>query len=487
MSATLAPITTADPPATVEVATYTHANGIEQTGDFTATVDWGIDSHRADPGTITQDGSGTYHVSALRPMFSVADTYTVTVSISEENASTMVTDTQEVDNFSPIATTTALSSSANPSVFGQAVTFTATVTPASGSGTPTGTVTFMDGSATLGTGSLSGGQASLTTSFFVLGARSITALYSGDLHFLPSTSSTLTQTVNQDASTTTITSSDNPANAGESLTITVTVSASAPGSGMPTGSVTLMIPGKVTYGTALLNASGQASFAIGTMASGTHLLTASYAGDSNFVASNGSVVQTVGITSNSATTVTSSNNPARRGALVTFTATVTGAGNTPTGTVTFFDAKVSLTTQTLNASGVATFATSTLSPGTHNIFARYTGDAKYNSSSSNVVTQSVKSLATATVVASQAAVPQVIVKPAPFSLVVTVPTASTAGSAKRIDAGVAASAASALEQLAMSGALTCRNAAATLKEELQSHDRAKSLDAAALDRFFSEL
>src|SRR5262249_20845486 len=71
------------------------------------------------------------------------------------------------------ATTTALTSSASNSLPGQAVTFTATVTPVFGGGTPTGTVTFKDGTTSLGTGTLSGGSASLTTSSLALGSHSL--------------------------------------------------------------------------------------------------------------------------------------------------------------------------------------------------------------------------------------------------------------------------------------------------------------------------
>jgi len=54
-----------------------------------------------------------------------------------------------------LGTTAALASSANPSVFGQAVTLTATIAPtASGPNTPSGVVTFKDGATTLGTGTL---------------------------------------------------------------------------------------------------------------------------------------------------------------------------------------------------------------------------------------------------------------------------------------------------------------------------------------------
>src|SRR6266404_8197091 len=90
---------------------------------------------------------------------------------------------------------TTLTSSLNPSALGQAVTFTATVKPATGSGAPTGTVTFNDGASVLGTGTLSGATATFTTSGLTGGTHSITAIYGGDANFANSTSPGLTQTV----------------------------------------------------------------------------------------------------------------------------------------------------------------------------------------------------------------------------------------------------------------------------------------------------
>ncbi len=107
--------------------------------------------------------------------------------------STSSTLTQTVKQAS---TTTSVVSSANPSTYGQAVTFTATISPVSpGSGTPTGTVTFYDGSTTLGTATLSGGIASFTTSSLAVGTHSIKVVYSGDTNFKTSTSAVLSQVV----------------------------------------------------------------------------------------------------------------------------------------------------------------------------------------------------------------------------------------------------------------------------------------------------
>jgi hypothetical protein len=95
----------------------------------------------------------------------------------------------------PETTGTTVTSSVNPSDTGQPVTFTATVT-ASGGGTPTGSVTFLDLGTPLGTVPLdSNGQATLTTSSLSAGTHSITAVYLGAPGFENSTSATLTQTV----------------------------------------------------------------------------------------------------------------------------------------------------------------------------------------------------------------------------------------------------------------------------------------------------
>lgn len=93
----------------------------------------------------------------------------------------------------PAATTTGVVSSLNPSTSGQAVTFTATVTGTS----PTGTVQFRDGAAPLGLPvTLSGGSAMLTTSGLTQATHSITAVYSGDAGNAGSTSPALLQVVN---------------------------------------------------------------------------------------------------------------------------------------------------------------------------------------------------------------------------------------------------------------------------------------------------
>src|ERR1051326_1671139 len=195
---------------------------------------------------------------------------------------------------STTATTTSVGSSMNPAVFGQSVTFTATVTAATGSITPTGIVTFKDGGTTLGTTSLDAkGQATLATSTLAAGSHSITAVYGGASGFTGSTSPALTQAVNQDTTNTTVTSSSSTSFHSQPVTFTATVVAKAPGSGTPTGKVTFK-EGNKTLGNGNLGSSGQASITVSNLSKGMHQITAVYAGNSNFLSSTSAVlVQTV--------------------------------------------------------------------------------------------------------------------------------------------------------------------------------------------------
>src|SRR5262249_39046452 len=144
----------------------------------------------------------------------------------------------------PAATTVTLGSSVNPAVTGQAVTFTATVAAvAPGAGTPTGSVTFMDGNVVLGTFTVGAdGTAMVTTSFATAGGHAITASYSGDANFAAS-SQALTEEVNAPApaaTTTTLSASANPVRVGQAATFTATVRGPA-GAGTPTGTVTFLV------------------------------------------------------------------------------------------------------------------------------------------------------------------------------------------------------------------------------------------------------
>jgi hypothetical protein len=243
---------------------------------------------------VTVDGAG--HAAFSTTTLAVGS-HTVTAAFTGASgwANSSGDDSGAPQVVNKAATTTAVSSSTNPSVFSQPVTFTATVTAnAPGSGVPTGTVTFKDGTATLGTGALDGsGHATFTSSTLSVASHSITAVYGGGASFNGSTSSTVTQTVNKDGSTTTVTSSLNPSVSGQAVTFTATVVANAPGTAIPTGTVTFKDKNK-TLGTGSLNAAGQASLTTSTLSVGTHQITAVYAASSGFLTSTSTtLIQTV--------------------------------------------------------------------------------------------------------------------------------------------------------------------------------------------------
>src|SRR5213080_2802279 len=226
--------------------------------------------------------------SASTPTTTLPPTTTTTSTTSTSTAppaTTSTTTSASTTTTTLPGTTTGLTSSVQPSVFGQPVTFTATVAAKSpGAGTPTGTVTFKDGSSTLGTGTLnSSGQAMFTTSTLAVGPHSITASYGGNANFSGSTSSPLTQTVkNARARTTTLVSSSaNPSVSGQSVTFTATVTAKGSIGVTPSGTVTFE-DGPTTLGSGTLNSSGQAMFTTSTLTVGSHSITASYGGDTTF-------------------------------------------------------------------------------------------------------------------------------------------------------------------------------------------------------------
>jgi hypothetical protein len=282
------------------------------------------------------------------------------------------------------STTTTVASSLNPAVYGGNVTFTAKVKP-SVSGTPTGSVKFLDGTTLLGTVSLSGGSASLATHTLSGGAHSITAEYSGDSTYNASDSAALTETINKATSATALGASPNPSSFDQSVTFTAKVTSSG---GTPAGSVTFK-DGTTTLGTKTLSG-GVATLVTSTLAVGTHSITAVYGGSTDFDASTSPAVSEVTDAAKTTTTVVSSVNPSNLGQSVTFTATVKPAtSGTVTGTVTFKNGTATLGTGTLSG-GTASFATGALTAGTHSITAVYGGSTDYAASTSAVLSQVVR-------------------------------------------------------------------------------------------------
>ena len=181
-------------------------------------------------------------------------------------------------------TTTVVSTSTNPSGYGQPVVLTATVATQPSAGRPTGTVTFSEGGTSLGTGTLdANGNAFFGTDTLTLGAHTITASYAGDADFTASSGS-VGQQVNQDTTTSLVSTSTNPTVYGQPVTFTATVAAATqPGAGTPTGTVTFR-DGGTSLGTAPL-AAGVATLTTSALPVGTQYVTATYNGDGNYAGS----------------------------------------------------------------------------------------------------------------------------------------------------------------------------------------------------------
>jgi Glycoside hydrolase family 44/Bacterial Ig-like domain (group 3) len=185
----------------------------------------------------------------------------------------------------PTATLTSLTASSTQLTTGQTVKFTATVAPQSGNGTPTGTVTFSDGATSLGSATLTSGTATFSTSTLSNGPHTITAAYSGDANFSPSSSAVVAVAVSATPKINTSTSlslSATQITAGNSVTFTANVAAAA-GTLAPTGSITFL-DSQTVVGSATLT-SGSAQFSTATLSTGMHSISAAYSGDSNFNAS----------------------------------------------------------------------------------------------------------------------------------------------------------------------------------------------------------
>jgi hypothetical protein len=335
---------------------------------------------------------GPYTIIAPPPVLT-ANSYTDTNAapgtnfyvVSAINASGESADSAQVSaSITSAPTTTSLTSSANPSVYGKSVTFTATIHPPT-SGTPTGTVTFKDGAATLATVTLTGNSASFSTTTLAAQTHSIVATYNGDANFSASNSPILTETITKATTSIVLTSSPYASRYGQPVAFYAAVKSGT--SGTPTGTVTFK-DGSTIMGTGSLSL-GHAKFTTLKLTVGTHSLTAVYAGDANFAGSTSAVLTFVTSKAASSTTIVSSLNPSKHGTAVTFTATVKpSTTGTPTGSATFKDGTVVLGTIALT-SGKATFTTSTLATGSHSITATYNGSTGFNPSTSATLIQTV--------------------------------------------------------------------------------------------------
>ena len=354
-------------------------------------------------------GGGTAKLANYMTSALIAGSHSITATYngdSNYDVSTSSALAQVVNKANPALT---LASSSNPSSYASPVTFTAAISPS----IATGTVTFMDGSTTLGTGTISGGNATYSTAALTTGSHSISATYAGDANDNGSTSSSLTQVINQANSSLTLASSSNPTTYGTSVTLTATVSPA-----LATGTVTFL-DGGTAIGTNTISA-GQATYTTSALGVGSHSITATYAGDANDSGSTASALTQIVNEATSSVTLASSSNPTTYATSVTFTATI--APQTATGKVTFFDGNITLGTGSIS-SGIAMYGTSALAAGSHLITGVYSGDTNYNGSTSSPLTQTINQANSSVAIASSSN-PSALGSPVTFTATMT-PSAAT--------------------------------------------------------------
>jgi hypothetical protein len=414
------------------------------TGIPAGTVDFKDGATDLTPGGVTLSaGEATFSTTTM-----AVGSHTITAIYSggPRYTASQVNDAPQVVNKD--ASHTVLTSFPNPAVFGQVVSFTVIVRSVPlGSGTPTGTVTFLDGTKTLGSMTLdSTARATFSTASLSRGNHAINVNYSGDTKFLASSYTGFGEPVQKDATTATVTASANPAVVGTTVTFTAALQASSPGAGIPTGTVTFLDINTM-LGTGTLNAAGKATFTMSALALGTHAISASYDGDTNFLSSFSPSISEVvkasvgaalvspsprtsarapaalagiGVLLGTTTSVSSTPNPSVLGQTVFFTATVS-AGTSfilpPTGTVDFKEGSIDLTPGGVPvipgagpSVGQAFFATSALTVGSHTITANYSGDNFFMSSQGD-----------------DSASPQIVTKDGTSSLLISVPGATVFG------------------------------------------------------------
>jgi hypothetical protein len=200
----------------------------------------------------------------------------------------------------PAGAALTVSSSVNPSVFGQSVTFEVSITSATGAaGVPTGQADFViDGAQTADspvTLNASGTATCAAISTLTVGAHTVSINYLGDGTFGSAIANLPTQTVNQGSVSVAVTSSANPSAVGTAVSFTAVVAGTAPAAGVPSGQVNFSVDGVQTADSPVtLDGTGTATSAANkTLTKAPHNVTVQYLGDDNFAAGSGALVQTV--------------------------------------------------------------------------------------------------------------------------------------------------------------------------------------------------
>ena len=358
-------------------------------GPGTGTVDFLIDGVDVAPGVALDSGTGsaTFDTTTLS-----AGTHAVGGRLLRRrrlHRMGALSPDQIIDH---APTTTVVTSDTDPSVVGQAVTFTATVS--SPGGTPaSGTLHFQDAccGGDLGTVPIDGsGRATATVVYTMLGGHDVYATYSGDPYYKGSVSTEHGQYVDL-ASTQVAVSTDASSVTGEAYTVSASVSVVAPGGGTPLGVVVVNDGSGGSCNVQLLVASS-GSCNLTSTTTGSKTITGTFLQTISFDSSSGTTSHEVDAAATTASVTSDRPQGGVHSQSVTFTATVTAVSpgyGIPTGMVTFMDGANPIGTGLLNGTGQARFTTAALTTATHAITAVYTGDGNYAGVTSPPISQFV--------------------------------------------------------------------------------------------------
>jgi len=337
----------------------------------------------ADGGTVLQSvsvdasGNAVYATSALTA--NVTHIITASYVPTGTFAASSATVNQVVNGVPTTSSLTANPTSVNA---GMPVVLVASVVPTSGTGVPTGTVSFYAGATLLGTAPLAGSTASLSVATLPAGADVVTCKYSGDATYAASVCGGVTVTIALAPTTLTITPSANPVAALMPVTFTahLTINGQPAGAGYTVGFGLSgsLLPNQPPLVNATTDATGTATFIAVGFHTGLTGVMASFVATASLGGSSATVGETAYPDTTSMTLIAAPN-PGIQNNPVTIVATVantTGAGS-PVGSVTFVDVTTGSALGIVTLSGAAgsletaTVTTSTLTPGVHTIQATY--------------------------------------------------------------------------------------------------------------------
>ena len=291
----------------------------------------------------------------------------------------------------PAPSTVAVTGDLNPSVCGDKVNFTATVTPAGA----TGTVTFFEGPDPMGTFTLNAaGTAtiSLSTELYA-GSIPMTARYGGDACHAAGTSPEYLQVVTAATPALTLVSERNPSECGQAVSFHATITPA-----FVVGDLELL-DGATVVATSPVSGTGTASFGLTFTGTGSHVLTVRFPGDFCTAAGASAPLEQVVNLADANLVLSSNENPVLCGSPLIVTANVQAGA---TGAVTFLEGTTVLATVPVDALGTARYTTSALPVGTHVLAAEYAGDACFAAARSADLAQVVDLEATETALAVDA-------------------------------------------------------------------------------------